>query len=260
MPITLVLPFLLSSILLQAADTELIEELDAGTARVGYFKIVQTPLEVLGEQDADFLNPVLLSTEPVEWRVYVPRGYDPASPPGVLVFVSSIEWGGIPQEWQPVMEEKNLIWISASNAGSSAPVGERMVKAIIAPRVIDGDYKVDPDRIYIAGFADGGKVANLVQTAEPGVFDGGIYICGALSWADKPPDRLDEMRGNRHVFIRGCFDPRERDVRNVYKDYIESGIEHSKLITIETRRRRLPQPVSVESAIDYLDGAELAPE
>lgn len=159
-----------------------------------------------------------------------------------------------------MMEQKNLIWISASGAGSSAPVQQRMVKAIIAPRAIDHDYQVDMDRIYIAGFADGGKVVNLIQSAEPGIFKGGMYMCGALIWGDTTPGRLEEMRENRHVFMRGCFDPKERDVRKVYQQYLDAGLEHSELINIDTRRRQLPLPNEVESAIDYLDGAKLASE
>lgn len=260
MPTYFVLPLLIAFFLLQAAHADLFEELDTSTARTGFFNVVKTPIEVLGEDDAGKLNPVLLATEQIEWRVYVPRNYDPTTPSGVLVFVSSIDWGGIPEEWQPVMEQKNLIWISASNAGSSAPVEQRMVKAIIAPQAIDREYQIDMNRIYNAGFADGAKVGNLIQTAEPGVFKGGIYMCGALFWGDKTPRRFDEMRGNRHVFIRGCFDPKERDVRLVHKQYMDAGLEHSKLITIDTRRRRLPQPAIVESAIDYLDGIESTSE
>jgi hypothetical protein len=260
MPITLVLPLLLSSVLLQAATDELIEEFDASATRTGFFKLVKTPVEVLGESDAGRLNPVLLDSEQVEWRVYVPRNYDPTSPPGVLVFISSIEWGGIPEEWQPVMEEKNLIWISASNAGSSAPVQQRMIKAIIAPRAVDRDYQIDMDRIYIAGFADGGMVANLVQTAEPGVFKGGIYMCGAMHWGEKTPGKIDTMRENGHVFIRGCFDPKEREIKRIHQEYLDAGLERSELISIKTRRRRLPQPAYVVSAIEYLDGIEPASE
>jgi hypothetical protein len=254
MTVNLVLPLVLSLALMQVAEEGLIEELDASTARTGYFKLVRTPVEVLGEADAYRLNPVLLDSEQVQWRVYVPRNYDPQLPPGVLVFISSIDWGGIPEEWRPVMEKKNLIWISASGAGSSAPVEQRMVKAIIAPRAVDHDYRIDESRVYIAGFADGGQVANLVQSAEPGVFKGGIYMCGALFWGDRKPSRFDTMRVNRHAFIRGCFDPKERDVRRVHEQYLDAGVENSKLISVQTRRRRLPQPSYLESAIDYLDG------
>lgn len=127
MPINLVLPILISFVLLQGAGGGLIEELDATTTRTGYFRLLKTSIEVLGERDADRLNPVLLATEKIEWLVYVSPSYDPARPPGILVFVSSIDWGGIPTDWKPVMEEKNLIWISASNAGSSADTRRRQL-------------------------------------------------------------------------------------------------------------------------------------
>ena len=113
-----VLPFFISFVFLQAAHADLIEELGASTTRTGYFNLVKTPNEVLGERDADRLNPVMLATEQVEWRVYVPRNYDPQSPPGVLVFVSSIEWGGIPEEWQLVKErEVRLVHTQYVEAG-----------------------------------------------------------------------------------------------------------------------------------------------
>jgi predicted esterase len=116
---------------------------------------------------------------------------------------------------------------------------------------------VNGERIYIAGFSDGGMVASLVQASDPGTFKGGIYMCGALFWGDKPPEKLELMRNNRHVFIRGCFDPRERDVKEVYDEYRKAGFEDVELISVQTRRRRLPQPQYVNQAIRYVDGAQL---
>lgn len=249
-----VLAFLAAMGAMQEEANGLIEEFDASLARTGFVNLVMTPAELLGEEAADSLNHILLADQKIEWRMYVPRNYDAATPPGVLVFLSSIDWGGIPDEWQPVMDAHNLIWISPSGAGNSAPAQERIIKAILAPRAADLDYTVDGERIYIAGFSDGGMVASLVQAADPGTFKGGIYMCGALFWGDKPPERLDQMRSNRHVFIRGCFDPRERDVKDVYDEYRKAGFEHVSLISVQTRRQRLPQPQHVKQAIRYLDG------
>ena len=47
MPITLVVPLLLSSVLLQAATDELLEEFDASATRTGFFKLVKTPAYVV---------------------------------------------------------------------------------------------------------------------------------------------------------------------------------------------------------------------
>ncbi len=250
----LVLAILAAMGLLQGEADGLIEELDASRPRTGFVKLEMTTAELLGAEAADSLNHILLASEEFEWQAFVPWGYDPGRPPGVLVFISSIDWGGIPDEWAPVMDARNLIWISPGRAGGSAPVQERIIKAILAPRVIDVDYTLDEQRIYIAGFGDGGKVANLVQATDPATFKGGIYICGALAWGDRTPEKIDLMRGNRHVFIRACSDPREREVRGVYEEYRKAGFEGAELISVQTRRRRLPEPKYIDQAIRHLDG------
>ena len=254
MQTSVVLAALAAMGMMQGDTGGLIEEFDASLPRTGFVNIVMSPAELLGADAANSLNHILLADQKVEWRMYVPHDYDAATPPGVLVFISSIDWGGIPAEWKPVMDAHNLIWISPSLAGGSAPVQERIIKSIIAPRAAAIDYAVDSERVYIAGFSDGGKIANLVQAADPVTFKGGIYICGALFWGDKTPARLDLMRSNRHVFMRGCFDPKEREVKGVYDEYREAGFEDARLITVQTRRQRLPQPQYVDQAIRYLDG------
>jgi hypothetical protein len=254
MTINLVLAILAAMRLLQGEAAGVIEELDASQSRTGFVKLEMTTEELLGAEAANSLNHILLANEEIEWRAFIPWTYDPVRPPGVLVFISSIDWGGIPEEWAAVMDARNLIWISPSQSGDSAPVQERIVKAILAPRVVDVDYTVNAERIFIAGFGGGGKIANLVQATDPAAFRGGIYMCGALFWGDKTPAKIDQMRANRHVFIRACSDPKEREVRGVYDEYRKAGFEEVELITVQTRRRRLPQPKYVDQAIRYLDG------
>lgn len=250
----LVLAILSAMGLLQGEASGLIEEFDASQPRTGFVKLEMTTEELLGAEAAASLNHILLANEEIEWQVFVPWDYDPGRPPGVFVFISSIDWGGIPEEWATVMDARNLIWVSPSQAGASAPVQERLIKAILAARVIDVDYTVNEKRIYIAGFDNGGKIASLVQATDPSTFRGGIYICGALGWGEKTPEKIDLMRANRHVFIRACSDPRERDVRGVYEEYREAGFEGAALISVQTRRRRLPEPKYIDQAIRHLDG------
>lgn len=254
MPTNLLLAVLVAAGLMQGEASGLIEEFDASLPRTGSVTLVMTTAELLGRETADSLNHVFLADQKIEWRMFVPRNYDAANPPGVLVFVSPIDRGGIPDEWQPVMEARNLIWIGPSQAGSGAPVQERVIRSVLAPRAADIDYTIDSERVFIAGFSDGGMVASLVQASDPGTFKGGVYVCGALSWGDEPPAELARMRANRHVFIRGCFDSRARDIEDVYDEYRGAGFEDVELITVQTRRRRLPGPEYMDRAIRYLDG------
>jgi len=117
MKLDLVLAILAATGLLQGESGGLIEEFDASLPRTGFVNMIMTPAELLGEEAANSLNHVLLADQKIEWRMYVPRNYSAAAPPGVLVFISSIDWGGIPDEWQPVMDAHNLIWISPGQAG-----------------------------------------------------------------------------------------------------------------------------------------------
>lgn len=254
MTMKLVLAILAAIGLLQGEADDLIKELDASQPRAGFVRLEMTTEGLLGAEAAQSLNHILLASERIEWRAFVPRDYDPGRPPGILVFIAPIDWGGIPEEWTSVMDTHNLIWISPTQAGGIAAVEELIIKAILAPRVIDVDYTVNVKRIYVAGFDDGGKVANLVQAADPGAFRGGIYMCGALFWGDKTPENMDLMRGNRHVFIRACSDPKEREVRGVYEEYRKAGFEGAELITVQTQHRRLPEAQYVDQAIRHLDG------
>jgi len=145
--------------------------------RTGYFKVEFTPLELLGEQGVIDAADILRSEDNISWQLYVPDSYDAAHPAGVMVYVSPTPKGGPPR-----MDDKNLIWIGANDAGNRVAVGKRMLLAMLAPKILARDYALDPDRIYVAGFSGGGKTASRVAVARPEVFRGGIYIAGAEAW------------------------------------------------------------------------------
>jgi len=247
------LSVILAAGLLQTGSGELIEELDAAPPRTGFIMLAESPARLLGDSAAQNLDAILPADEPVQWHVYVPHGYSAGKPPGVLVFVSSIDWGGIPEDWIPLMDEHNLIWISPGSAGRSVPAQQRVMKAVLAPHAISREFQVDTRRIFVGGFSDGGKIAGLVETADPAVFMGGLFVCGAIAWGNRTPAHIDVMRTRRYVFVRGCFDPKEREVKDAHTAYLDAGMVNSKLITVQTRRQRLPQRNVIDAAIRYLD-------
>jgi len=179
------LSVILAAGLLQTGSGELIEELDAAPPRTGFIMLAESPARLLGDSAAQNLDAILPADEPVQWHVYVPRAYSAGKPPGVLVFVSSIDWGGIPEDWIPLMDEYNLIWISPGSAGRSVPAQQRVMKAVLAPHAISREFQVDTQRIFVGGFSDGGKIAGLVQAADPAVFMGSLFVCGAIAWGER---------------------------------------------------------------------------
>ncbi len=256
MAISLVLKILFLAASPQSGDTGLIEEFDASMPRTGAIRLMMSPSQVLGPETAAELNHLLLSDEMIEWSVYVPDHYSPQRPPGVIVFVPSLSRGALPDNWRTLMDEKNLIWMGPRVAGASEPSNERVLKAILAPYAIADRYAVNRERVYIAGYSDGGKVANLVQAADPVMFSGGLYICGALFWRGEDPDKFDKVLENRHVFIGGCAGTDTREVIEAHEDFLEAGVENAQLFTMQAPRGWLPRPATMGQAIDYLDGEE----
>ena len=145
----LVLAFALFAMGAQAAG-------DVESPRTGYFKLQFTPEELLGETGVLGAEEILRSDDRLSWQLYVPEAYSADSPAGVMVYVSPQSKGGPPRRWSSVLDEKNLIWIGAINAGNRVAVGKRMFLAMLAPKVVAQFYDIDAERIYVSGFSGGG--------------------------------------------------------------------------------------------------------
>lgn len=226
---------------------------DSEPPETGYFKTSMTPIEVIGEADAKGMADVFPSDEKLDWQLYVPHNYSADNPPGVIVYISPRENGGPPRAWNNLLSENNLIWIGANGAGNKHPVAERMLKGLFAPSVLAKTYKINTDRLYVAGFSGGSMTAMRVAAVWPNKFKGGIYIAGAVFWEENTPPKIDQIKENRHVFIVGTYDEAMANTRRVYNDYKKAGVENSELITIRNHQHRMPPTDYFVRAIEYLD-------
>lgn len=222
-------------------------------SRTGFFRATTTPLELLGERGAQTLSEVFAPDEKLRWQLDVPENYDPAKAPGAIVFVNRGNWGGGKKAWSKVLSDRNLIWIGAIDAGDKSPMNERMLKAILAPTLLDRDYAIDPERIYVAGFSGGAHVANILATSKPALFKGGLFLSGAVFWEDRMPAQIDLVRQNRYVFIAGQNDVARTKVSRTAQAYREAGVTNTELVIVPNTRQELPGPSYFEAAIDYLD-------
>jgi dienelactone hydrolase len=144
------------------------------------------------------------------WRVYVPPDYDGSQPYGVLVWISPGEGGQMEEDWQHVLREHKLIYIGADKSGNVESLVERRVPlALTGLANIEALYKIDPARIYIAGFSGGGVTASRMAAAYADVFSGGLFVSTSegIGSADTPVPPLDRfmlMRSRgRYVFTSG---------------------------------------------------------
>lgn len=117
-------------------------------------------------------QPVDLAEE--SFALYVPARAPPQGY-GLVVFVSPWDAARLPDGWGPVLDEKGLIFVSAARSGNDqSPLGRREPLAILAEQNVVHRYRVDPQRVTIAGFSGGSRVALRLALAYPDLFRGAV--------------------------------------------------------------------------------------
>lgn len=223
--------------------------------RTGYFRVHTTPLDLLGEDGARSVSGMFEPDEKLEWQLYVPANYDPARPAGIIAFMTHrSSWGGSRREYNPALEETNLIWAGVLGAGDNSPVNERIMRLIMTPTMLARTYALDPERVYIGGFSGGAHVATMLATGKPELFKGGLFIGGAVAWGDELPTRIDQVRDNAYVFIAGSNDVALNTVRKAALAFRSAGVARSELIVMPNQRQEMPSRKYLLDAIDFLDG------
>ena len=225
---------------------------ESDSPRTGAFAIARTPGELLGEA-ARKIASIIPVDEPINWEVHVPEGYSAESPAGVVVYVSPSQSGTPPRGWSSVMDEHNLIWISANQSGNRVLVPRRVVMALLALNAIQQKYILDKTRVYIAGFSGGGKIASMISTDYAGTFGGGFFICGVEFWDVDEPRYLDTIKSNRFVFLTGEHDHALDPTKSVYRKYQDAGVAHIQLVVVREMGHANPPRRDISKAIEFLD-------
>jgi poly(3-hydroxybutyrate) depolymerase len=121
--------------------------------------------------------PVDLAAE--RFLLYVPAG--PPSPAGygLLVFVPPWNEARLPEGWNGVLDRFGLIFASAAHSGNDAPDGRRKALALLAAYNVTRRSRVDPARVFVAGFSGGSRIALRLALAYPDLFSGALLNAGS---------------------------------------------------------------------------------
>ena len=130
--------------------------------------------------------PLTKTLDPPEIRVRLPRDHDPDDPTGVLVWVSDTASGALPAQLERPCDRLGLVAIGVDHAGHDAPRVDRIQRVLDALASVRTIARIDPDRVYIAGFSGGAAIASMAQLALPELFRGALAISGLASHHDAP--------------------------------------------------------------------------
>ena len=190
-----------------------------------------------------------LSTESFE--VFVPDTYTSDKPFGLFVWISPANSGGLarPKNLE-VLRNRNMIWIGANNSGNDRWHWYRTGLALDAAHNMAQLYNIDPERIYIAGYSGGGRVASSMAFLYPEIFKGGAYFFGCnyfrkVEVPDKagafwragfpaPPDSgiASLKKEHRFVLITGEHDFNRDETEAYFDEYKKDRFKNVTYIEI----------------------------
>lgn len=216
--------------------------------------------DLANKNDAATLNALPIDPKDEKFGLYVPSE-KPAEGYGLLVWVSPLDEAGMPPGWPATLEERGVIFVTAERSGNyTSPLGRRIPLALTAAANVVRNYAIDPDRIWIAGFSGGARIAERMALAYPDVFSGAILdgssdIVGSADLPLPPRKNFERLLDRMSV----VFSSGEEDEYNTEAaERVASSLRRHCFdrLSIEVRRREghvMMNGGSLAKAIEFLD-------
>jgi len=151
------------------------------------------------------------------YLLYVPAGYDPATPSPLVISIHGFaEWPAHQMQisgWNKLADEYGFIVVYPSGTGfprrwqAGGQTGDPLSDVLFISDLIDkleGNYNIDPARIYANGLSNGGGMSYLLGCA----LSDRIAAIGSVAGAYVlPPDQCKPSRPVPMIAFHGTADP-----------------------------------------------------
>lgn len=200
--------------------------------------------------------------------VRLPRGYDPRSPSGLIVWADPSPDGRPWPQIHPVADELDLICVGAGNAGNDRePVGDRFQLAFDALATVMARYHVDPRRVYMGGMSGGARLSSILLGVYPDVFAGAVPVVGIsydrmlsmgnglykpAGFGRQPPALLRLLRTRRIAVITGPLDFNYTEIVRAVKMLKGEGLS-IRLDEYEGMSHEMTTPERFADAMRWVD-------
>ena len=203
-----------------------------------------------------------------KFRIVIPQNYSTNTAWGLLVWVSPSDEPRVPLAWEQELASHKLLLASPYRAGNSRDAIERCRIALDATCNMCRQYRIDPERIYIAGFSGGGRIASILGVAYADVFSGCLAVCGVDFYqniaagvgefypATYRPDARVLLRARDHgrfVLLTGEADPNRANTKATAElGFKGSGFKHVTYMEVKGMKHALPGPEVLAAALRSL--------
>ena len=207
--------------------------------------------------------------------VYVPPSYTGSEAYGLIVFTYADPSASLIARWQGVLDKRKYICVAAENAGNDQARSRRLGLAVMAAQKMMRSYRIDPARVFAAGFSGGARMSGLLGFYQSDIFRGTIQNCGAdfykpvpivsatsqLDTAGHPYGLLEasgaEVAGARKVrfvLITGSNDFRHGNMLDIFHGGFEADGFRAKLFDVSGMSHDICDGETLARALDFLEG------
>jgi autotransporter-associated beta strand protein len=171
--------------------------------------------------------------------IYLPNNFDTNKTYGVISMIWGSDNGTLLPEWTPCFDARNIIFIAPQGAGNSVISGIRASLLLTGANLIKKYYKIDTNRVFLAGHSGGGRMAGFTADNFPDLARGTIQSCGTdfhspisapdgftgFGWYWTPPN-YDAKTNVRFVFITGPGDGNYSGINDNYNyGFVPNGYQ-----------------------------------
>jgi predicted esterase len=181
--------------------------------------------------------------EDESFDLYVPESYRAGEAWGVLVWVSPGDRGGLRSPAvRDLLATRRLLWIGANASSNRRARFDRAGLALDALHLARTFYDIDPERVFVAGYSGGGRMASQLAFLFPEVFRGAVCWFGVDHFRPLPvpyrpgyhfppgfpvpsDERLSTVRRHsRFALVTGQRDFNRSETRAVHAAWLQERI------------------------------------
>lgn len=209
--------------------------------------------------------------------VVVPSNFANDYAHGLLVYISPTDRGWMlsrhlhREQLIELLHAEKLIYISANRSGNNRQPLERLQLALTAAANATSSYRIDRNRIVVAGFSGGGRMATIAGRYAPKLFGGVVAIggCNFHRMVQAPdgkyyrpdmklaPGIEQEIRKNvAFAFVSGPGDANYQSTLDISKAYRTAGFQ-VHVVDVPGLGHEIPAAEHLKQAIAFAAGSDV---
>lgn len=207
----------------------------------------------------------VLESETIYARL--PRGYNPRTPAGLLVWINAMPNGRPPEVFARALDQLGIICVGAADSGNERRVENRYQLAFDAAATACRRWHVDPRRVYVSGISGGGRVGSQLLACFPDLFTGAVPIVGLSHYANVPTGTgsawpAGYARPEGPVFrlfksrpmgvITGTKDFNQLEIENATHLMVKDGLD-VRVFQYDEMGHEMPTPERFAEALGWVD-------